>query len=624
MNPMAGARAAPLSWRLPMSTDKSTPPAATAPLSTAELQGPSVPGAARLCAYLLVAHREGVETVPLLAGTSVVIGREPPADLAIPDRGLSRRHARFTLVAAAEAVVEDLGSMNGTRVGGARVERASVRPGDDVRLGPIAVSLHVVTGDERPVGLGGHEGFRRALDEEIARARFFGRPLAMLMVRALAERGEPLVAWAPRICQAARAVDRVALYGAEVVEILLPEAGRDQALALARSIAAIPRGALGCGLAFIPGAASAEALIEACLDALRRTTIAQPIHSAMSDAHRTIERGRAPALDGSLVMESPAMREVVRTAARLANAVIPVLLHGETGTGKEVLARLIHEGGPRRDKPLVAVNCGAIPAELLESTLFGHERGSFTGAAQLQKGLFEAADGGTILLDEIGELPPAAQVALLRVLEEKRVRRVGSAREIDVDVRVIAATHRDLDAMAEAGTFRRDLLYRLDAMVMSLPPLRARRPDLAPLAELFLAKAARANGRDVRAITPEANTLLERYPWPGNVRELRNAIERAVVVAEGDAITPRDLPERVRAWGGRSAPPATPRSEGPLKERVERFERDQILEALREANNNQTEAARLLAVPLRTLQHKLGALGIKRILGHGPGAPEGG
>jgi len=233
-----------------------------------------------------------------------------------------------------------------------------------------------------------------------------------------------------------------------------------------------------------------------------------------------------------------------------------------TGTGKEVLARLIHEGGPRRDKPLVAVNCGAIPAELLESTLFGHERGAFTGAGQQQKGLFEAADGGTIMLDEVGELPAAAQVALLRVLEEKRVRRVGATREIEVDVRVIAATHRDLEAMVEARSFRRDLFYRLNGVDVTLPPLRARREDIAPLAERFLKKAAKANGREVRSIAPEAMVLLKEYGWPGNVRELRNAVERAVVIAE---------------------------------------------------------AARLLDMPLRTLQDKISRHGIKRRLDHREG-----
>jgi DNA-binding NtrC family response regulator len=612
--------------------DASTP---TVPIATDDVERLPEARAARSLVHLLVAHREGVVTVPLTAGTSVVVGREPPADVVIHDKGLSRRHARFTLVAAEQIAVEDLDSMNGTKVGGKRVERAVVRPGEEVMLGPVAVSTHVFAGgDARPLGLEGHEAFRAAAEAELGRARFFGRPLAVLSVRALAESvhdggfapkppGHRLVAWAPRVLERVRPIDKVALYGADLVEILVPEATRDEALALGRSIAAPQRGspALGCGAAFFPGAGSVEELIEASLACVLRATAEQPVQGAAGEGHRVLAAGRGVGA-GGIVMESPAMRDVARTAARLASAVIPVLIHGETGTGKEVLARLIHEAGPRRDKPLVAVNCGALPAELVESTLFGHEKGAFTGADKQQKGLFEAADGGTILLDEIAELPAPAQAALLRVLEDKRIRRVGAAREVEVDVRVLAATHRDLAAMVDAGGFRRDLLYRLDAMTVSLPPLRARRADIAPLSLRFLAKAATENGRDVRAIAPDAMALLERSAWPGNVRELSNAIARAVVIAEGDTITPRDLPEHVRAGGARPTGAAPARPTGSLESRLKRFERETILEALQEADHNQTEAARLLEVPLRTLQHKIAKLGIKRTLRHQPGEAE--
>jgi transcriptional regulator with PAS, ATPase and Fis domain len=604
-----------------MTAGKSAP-TSTTPLATHEIAELPAGRASRARAYLLVAHRDSVRTIPLAAGTSVIVGREPPADVAVPDKSLSRRHARFTLVAAEEVAVEDLGSTNGTRIGNKRVERARLRPGEEALLGAIAVSLHVVSGEEaRPFGLESHEAFSAALDAEVARARFFARPFAVLMVRALAS-SERAASWAPRAQKALRPIDRAALYGAEVMEILLPEATRDQALAIARAVVAPPGAgsALSCGVAFFPAASSPEELIEASLEAMRRATAAQPVEAAANEAHRVLTARRDP---DELVMESPAMREVARTVAKLATAVIPVLLHGETGTGKEVVTRLVHEGGPRRDKPLVAVNCGAIPAELVESTLFGHERGAFTGAGQQQRGLFEAADGGTILLDEIGELPAPAQAALLRVLEEKRVRRVGATREIEVDVRVVAATHRDLAAMVEAGTFRRDLYYRLAVMEVTLPPLRERRGDIAPLAARFLAKAAKANARDVRAIAPEALALLARHAWPGNVRELRNVIERAVVVADGDTITPQDLPERMRGPGDAAPKAAEPSpSKGPLKTRLERFERDVILEALRETNGNQTEAARRLEVPLRTLQHKISAHGIKRTSDHRPGDPD--
>jgi DNA-binding NtrC family response regulator len=264
----------------------------------------------------------------------------------------------------------------------------------------------------------------------------------------------------------------------------------------------------------------------------------------------------------------------------------------------------------------------------VESTLFGHEKGAFTGALQQQKGVFEAADGGTVLLDEIGELPAPAQAALLRVLETKRLTRVGSVREIEVDVRVIAATHRDLEAMSAAGGFRVDLYYRLSAMVIPIPPLRKRREDIAHLAARFLAHATEAAGRGPMSIDPEALALLERYAWPGNARELRNALERAVVIAEGDVVTPLDLPERVRAGG--AAPAAAPKAESPadlgslgvgsLKEQMDRFERSAIIAVLRETDGHQTKAARLLDVPLRTLQHKIKSYGLKKHYGTNDGA----
>jgi DNA-binding NtrC family response regulator len=331
--------------------------------------------------------------------------------------------------------------------------------------------------------------------------------------------------------------------------------------------------------------------------------------------------------DGDLVLRSPAMREVAQTARRVAGSTLSVILRGETGSGKEVLARLIHDAGPRRGKPLVCVNCAAIPSQLVESMLFGHEKGSFTGALQQQKGVFEAAEGGTLLLDELGELPAPAQAALLRVLETKRVTRVGSVREIDVDVRVLAATHRDLDAMSEAGGFRRDLFFRLNGMEVPIPPLRERREDIAPLAARFLARGVEKAGRGPMTIDPAALALLEGYGWPGNVRELLNAVERAVVIADGDTITPRDLPERIRA---RAAPPeaappplspakAAPAYTGSLKDRIEGFERDTLIAVLRQVKGSQTEAARVLGLPLRTMQYKVKLHGLKKSYAGGDG-----
>jgi DNA-binding NtrC family response regulator len=496
----------------------------------------------------------------------------------------------------------------------------------------VLASVHVLSaGAARALGLEGHDAFRATLEAEIERARYFARGVAVVFVSG--PREVHVRRWLPRLREALRPVDRVALYSPDAVEILLPEVSAEQAQEVAATLAErrSEDPELRCGVALFPGAAtSADKLIEASRDAARRTTASEPVRSAPVEGPRTI--AAAGAADGGLSTQSPIMTTVIETARRLAKSTIPVLLFGETGSGKEVVARLIHASGPRRERPMICVNCGAIASQLLESALFGHERGAFTGAVQQHRGVFEAADGGTVLLDEVGELPAAAQVALLRVLETKRVTRVGSTRETEVDVRVIAATHRDLEAMCEAGTFRTDLLYRLNAMTVRIPSLRERREDIAALAKQFLRDAAEANDSHVRSIEPEALALLEGYTWPGNVRELKNAIERAVVIAEGGAVAARDLPERVRAAAAssdeppRRAPAASATSEDSsstaasaelgFKGRVEEFEGKLIVEALRACSWNQTEAARWLKLPLRTLQHKIKALGIKR-LGYG-------
>jgi len=333
------------------------------------------------------------------------------------------------------------------------------------------------------------------------------------------------------------------------------------------------------------------------------------------------------------------MRAVYETVRRLAETTIPVLIVGETGTGKELVARAIHREGARRERPMRFINCGAIPGQLIESVLFGHERGAFTGAAQRTKGIFEEADGGTVLLDEIGELSAAAQVALLRVLETKRLSRVGSHQEIAVDVRIIAATHRNLEAMCEDGSFRWDLLYRLNAMTLRLPPLRERSEEIEPLVDTFIKEANESNTCSVWGIEPEALSLLCRYTWPGNVRELRNVIERAVVLVRDGVISIDELPERIcqAAYGRQrrqtsavlsagpgaaaSAPhvrPARPRRqyaitnvmdepipEPELRVQVREFEKALLRHALARAGDNQAQAARQLAMPRRTLVHKL-------------------
>jgi DNA-binding NtrC family response regulator len=302
------------------------------------------------------------------------------------------------------------------------------------------------------------------------------------------------------------------------------------------------------------------------------------------------ERQGAP-----LVGSSPAILEVYKLVARVASGRSTVLLEGESGTGKELVARAIHANSPRKDRAFVPVNCGALTETLLESELFGHDKGAFTGAVATKRGLFEAADQGTLFLDEIGDISPALQVKLLRVIQEQEVRHVGGTASIKVDVRIVAATNRDLAQMVREGRFREDLFYRLDVVRIVLPPLRDRREDIPMLAHHFLCKASAANNHPVRGFVPETMALLERYHWPGNVRELENIIERTVSLAPGPLIMPDDLPDTVRKAG---AAPAG-RDESLLS--MDEVEKRHLSRVLRETGGNKVRAAKILGIDRRTL-----------------------
>jgi len=304
-------------------------------------------------------------------------------------------------------------------------------------------------------------------------------------------------------------------------------------------------------------------------------------------------------LVSDLVGESPRMRDVYRLLARAAASDSTVLLRGESGTGKEVAARALHRAGPRADKPFVAVNCATLSETLLESELFGHEKGAFTGAVARRIGKAEAADGGTLFLDEVGEIPLPLQSKLLRFLQERELDRVGGTRPIRVDVRVVAATNRDLEKAIREGTFREDLYYRLNVITLHLPPLRERREDISLLASHFAAGISRRLGRSVAGFTPEARACLLRYDWPGNVRELANAVERALVLGEGDLIRPEDLPETVLESG------AVPEvSLGQYHETVQETKKRLIRGAVAEAAGNITKAAARLGLQ-PTYLHRL-------------------
>jgi DNA-binding NtrC family response regulator len=315
---------------------------------------------------------------------------------------------------------------------------------------------------------------------------------------------------------------------------------------------------------------------------------------------------------GALIGRSEVMRRVFRTVERVARSPAGVLITGESGTGKELVARALHELGPRAEGPFVPLNCAAIPESLMESELFGHERGSFTDASERRIGKFEQASGGTLFLDEIGELAPGVQAKLLRALQERSIERVGGREPIAVDARFVAATNRDLAREVSEGRFRQDLYYRIHVVPIELPPLRERREDVKLLAEAFLERSARDGGEPPRRLSREALAALERHAWPGNVRELQNAIEHALALCEGPVLRPEDLPEAVvqstRTEGLRDAVRS---GQMGLEEATGRFEQELIGEALERSDWNQTRAAERLGITRRVLKLKMDRYGLR-------------
>ena len=303
------------------------------------------------------------------------------------------------------------------------------------------------------------------------------------------------------------------------------------------------------------------------------------------------------------------MQRLYKLVETLAGSELNVLVIGETGVGKELVCEAIHQQSSRRERPLIKLNCAALPESLLESELFGYERGAFTGADKRKVGFFEAADGGTLFLDEIGEMPLPLQAKLLRVLERKVITRVGGTAEIATNARVVAATHRDLEGEVRLGRFRQDLMFRIGGFTIAVPPLRDRLAEIQPLAEHFARVAASETGRPAPTITPDARDALSAYGWPGNVRELKNAIERALVLC-GDQITVADLPEKLRDAGQRARPVGASQA-ADMRGHLAEVERAAIVTALEAEDQNQTRAARRLGLSRRALIYKMEKYGLK-------------
>jgi two-component system response regulator AtoC len=535
-----------------------------------------------------------ITTAPVPASGVVVIGRDPGCDVRIEDASVSRRHAVIRIGDA--MTIEDLGSSNGTHVRGDRIaagERAPIEFDEVVTVGSVGVVVQHRARAPRQRTLWSHGYFELRLAEECTRAERAGEQFGLLRVR----RGVPGDHGVDQLSAAMRDVDVIGTYAPDEWEVLLIDAGPNKTREIAGEVSAA-----------LPWARVAFATYPA--DGRDAWTLAAAATARLVDTPAPAGGG------GGEYILSPVgpMRGVLDLGERIAIGDISALILGETGVGKEIVAEWIHQRSRRGSKPLVKLNCAALPEQLLESELFGYERGAFTGAVAAKPGLLEQAHGGTVFLDEIGELPLGTQAKLLRILEKRELLRVGAVRARPIDIRFISATHRDLDAAIAGGRFREDLYFRIAGVTLQVPPLRDRLDELGPLIDKFVARAAASLGRPAPRVSAEALALLRAYRWPGNIRELRNAIERATLLADA-VIEPRHLPEdrmtRPAAVAEANDAPAEPLLDA-FRDRSDDIKRQAIEDALAKTNGNQTEAARLLGIARRTLTNKLNHYGFRR------------
>jgi two-component system response regulator AtoC len=551
--------------------------------------------------HLLVMSPDAFSTLPLPREGALLVGRSTRAEVTLSDPLASGEHA--TLQVGATISITDCGSKNGTRVRDERIpanQPTTLQPGEAVVIGATILMVQrnrAVVSNRR---LWTHLYFEGRLEEECAKADATGIPFAVARLRL--NRALPWTAVVPVFAKHLPPPDLFAAYGPCDYEALIAEPQSspraDAVLANIRTVLESRGVQVKVGVARYPrDGRSSDALIARANERIKD-------RPASSDPATNIDWGSE-------------MQRLHQDAARAAAAKVNILILGETGVGKEVMAKALHRMSRRASKPLVTLNCAGMTESLLESELFGHEKGSFTGATQARAGLLEAAHGGTLFLDELGEMPLSFQQRLLRVLEDGKVRRVGSNETRDVDVRFISATNRDLEAEIEAGGFRLDLFYRLNKMTFTIPPLRERISEIESLAARFLASACEEQSRTPMSIAPEAMAWLRRYSWPGNIRELRNLIERAVVLCEGDVLQVEDLPtEKLSAVTGTLAPlvnsghrgrslpvPARPREA--KDDEAWDLDRVRVIDALDAHGWNQGRAAVALGITRRTLSNWL-------------------
>jgi DNA-binding NtrC family response regulator len=519
-----------------------------------------------------------------LAG-AVTIGRDPACEIQIDDPSISRKHARIDLGTA--ITVEDLGSSNGCELRGKRIaahQRVPLAYDEVLTVGAVGIVIQQHAPVTRQRALWGHGYFELRLSEECTRAQRAGSTFGLLRIR-----GRDTEHTVSALSAAVREIDVIGTYAPGEWEVIVVDAARE---AIERVATAVRRlDGVTVGVAVFPD------------DGHDAWTLASAVRAQLGHVDAEPDAPRLSAIGP--------MKPLVELIAKVALGDISVLIQGETGTGKEVVAEELHRRSRRAKHPLLKLNCAALPEHLLESELFGHERGAFTGAVVAKPGLLEEADGGSVFLDEIGEMPAGTQAKLLRVLEQREIQRVGALRSKKIDVRFIAATHRDLDAAIAAGTFREDLYFRLAAVTLGVPPLRERTAEIDELIARFSERTARGLGRATPRIAPATRALLHAYHWPGNIRELRNAIERATLLCDS-TIEPEHLPqERMRE----PVVVAVAAVAGGLEEvraASEALERKAIEGALATAGGNQTVAARALGISRRTLTNKLDHFGFER------------
>ncbi len=541
-------------------------------------------------------------THPLPNETAITIGRSSRCDVSIDDESISRHHA--VLKIGDSATIEDTGSVNGTVVRGARLEPgkpATIDVGELVGVGSISMILQQRSRPMRSRRLWTHDYFEARLEEECARGDRSGAPFALLRIHA--DRRAPSSLIEETLSEVVRDSDILGKYGPHEYEVLLldtPPARADDAIR--RIDGKLVERGLKCRI-----------FVACCpRDGLSPYQLAAKV-----EPPSTKEKPSGMAGDDIVVTDGQ-MQSLHRLVEQIAASQIGVLLLGETGVGKEVFARAVHRASPRSAGPFVELNCAALTETLLESELFGHEKGAFTNATAAKPGLIEMAHGGTLLLDEIGDMPLSTQVKLLRVIEDSKLRRVGALKSRSIDVRFVAATNSDLEAQMAAGAFRSDLFFRLNGVTIVIPPLRERLAELEPLAQAFI-RAATPEGRRPPVLSPEAVALMKVYSWPGNVRELKNTMERATLLCAGGPITAEHLPaQKMRGtlMTSRMIALTRPPAEAPLvvpeipppvqhPPRGSEAEEQWIVQTLEQAGGNQTVAARRLGISRRTLVNRL-------------------